>query len=53
MRALAVIALLALSACQSDSDPGPGEVTVGDARALNEAAQATDINGSEPENAAE
>ena len=54
MRGLAVIALLALSACQSDSDPGPGEVTVGEARQLNEAADATDINAGAPmENAAQ
>jgi hypothetical protein len=32
--------LLLLSACgQSDSDPGPGGVTVGEARALDEAAE--------------
>jgi len=48
MRALALIAALALSACGSDSDPGPGEVSVGEARQLNEAAQATDINAAEP-----
>lgn len=55
MRGLAVIALLALSACQSDSDPGPGEVTIGEARQLNEAAAATDINAAAPaaENAAQ
>jgi hypothetical protein len=51
MRALAVIALFALAACQSDSDPGPGEVTQGEARQLNEAAAATDINAAEPANA--
>jgi len=47
--------LLALSACGSDSDPGPGEVTQGEARQLNEAAAATDINAvtAEPENAAQ
>ena len=42
--ALALLAALVLAGCGSDSDPGPGEVTVGDARALNEAAAATDIN---------
>ena len=44
IRALLPLALLALSACGSDSDPGPGEVTRGEARQLNEAAAATDIN---------
>jgi hypothetical protein len=42
--AVALFAALALAGCGSDNDPGPGEVTVGDARALNEAAAATDIN---------
>jgi len=54
IRALALIALLGLSACGSDSDPGPGEVTQGEARQLNEAAAATDINAvAEPENTAQ
>ena len=54
IRALALVALLTLSACGSDSDPGPGEVTQGEARQLNEAAAATDINATaEPENAAQ
>ena len=44
IRALLPLALLTLSACGSDSDPGPGEVTQGEARQLNEAAAATDIN---------
>lgn len=47
MRGVLVIAVLLLSACQSDSDPGPGEVSVGEARQLNEAAAATDINAAE------
>lgn len=53
--AVALAALLTLSACGSDSDPGPGEVTKGEARQLNEAAAATDINAitAEPENAAQ
>ena len=39
-RALPLIALLALPACgPSDTDPGPGGVTVGEARALDEAAE--------------
>lgn len=34
------IALLALAACgKSDDDPGPGGLTVGEARALDEAAE--------------
>ena len=38
-----LLAVLALSACgQSDSDPGPGGVTVGEARALDEAAAMLD-----------
>ena len=36
-------AVLALSACgQSDTDPGPGGVTVGEARALDQAAAMLD-----------
>ncbi|MDF7777239.1 hypothetical protein P1X14_18410 [Sphingomonas sp. AOB5] len=50
MRALILLPLLALAACQSDSDPGPGEVTRGEARQLDEAAAATDINAVEPAN---
>jgi len=38
-----VIATLALAACgKSDPAPGPGSVTVGEARALNEAAEMFD-----------
>ena len=34
------IALLALAACgKSDNDPGPGGVSIGEARALDEAAE--------------
>jgi hypothetical protein len=37
---LAPVALLALAACgKSDNDPGPGGVSVGEARALDEAAE--------------
>ncbi len=32
-------AALCLSGCQKDTDPGPGGVTVGEARALDEAAE--------------
>lgn len=40
MRTTALIALTMLAACgPSDSDPGPGGVTVGEARALDEAAE--------------
>jgi hypothetical protein len=36
----ALLAVAALAACgKSDNDPGPGGVTVGEARALDEAAQ--------------
>ena len=44
MRAAPLLLALALAACQSDGDPGPGEVTAGEARQLDEAAAATDIN---------
>lgn len=38
-----VLAVLALAGCgRSDSDPGPGGVTVGEARALDEAAAMLD-----------
>jgi hypothetical protein len=38
--ACALIGLAALTACgKSDNDPGPGGVTVGEARALDEAAE--------------
>lgn len=41
--AICGITLLALAACgPADSDPGPGGVTAGDARALDEAAQKLD-----------
>lgn len=39
MKRLVPLALLALAACQkADNQPGPGGVTVGEARALDEAA---------------
>jgi hypothetical protein len=40
MRVLALLPLALLAACgPSDSDPGPGGVTVGEAKALDEAAE--------------
>ena len=40
MRALALAALALLSACgPAENDPGPGGVTVGEAKALDEAAE--------------
>lgn len=40
MRSAVPLALFALAACgPNDSDPGPGGVTVGEARALDEAAE--------------
>ncbi|MGC1271078.1 MAG: hypothetical protein WA842_10825 [Croceibacterium sp.] len=39
--ALALLAAMA-SGCQQDTDPGPGGVTVGEARALDEAAEMLD-----------
>lgn len=37
--ALLLPAALCLGGCQKDTDPGPGGVTVGEARALDEAAE--------------
>ena len=34
-----LLAALLLAGCQKDTDPGPGGVTVGEARALDEAAE--------------
>ena len=40
MKRFIPLALLALTACQkADNEPGPGEVTVGEAKALDDAAQ--------------
>ncbi len=40
LTALALLpAALCLGGCQQDTDPGPGGVTVGEARALDEAAE--------------
>lgn len=45
-----VIALLALAACgKADNDPGPGGVTVGEARALDEAAEMIEARRMPPE----
>jgi hypothetical protein len=50
MRTLWLLPLLLLAACgQSDSDPGPGGVTVGEARALDEAAAMLDKRRLPPE----
>lgn len=39
-RSAAIMMICALTGCgQRDNDPGPGGVTVGEARALNEAAE--------------
>ena len=47
-----LLAALALAACgTSDDDPGPGGVTKGEARQLDEAAAATDITATVVENA--
>jgi len=49
MRKLPLLTLcLALAACQQDSDPGPGGVTRGEARALDEAAEMLDSRPAPP-----
>jgi hypothetical protein len=46
---LAIFPLAALAGCgQSDTDPGPGGVTVGEARALDEAAEMLDHRRTAP-----
>ena len=46
----AIIAIIALSACgPSQNDPGPGGVTVGEAKALDEAAEMLDKRNAPPE----
>ena len=48
---VAMMALLALGGCgKSDNDPGPGGVSVGEARALDEAAAALDAQALPPLN---
>jgi hypothetical protein len=51
MRTAAILPLLlALAACgKSDNDPGPGGVTVGEARALDEAAEMIEARRMPPE----
>ena len=50
MRILALLPLALLAACgPSDSDPGPGGVTVGEAKALDEAAEMLDQRRLPPE----
>jgi hypothetical protein len=46
--ALPVTLLLMLAACSSDSDPGPGGVTRGEARQLDEAAAMLDARPAAP-----
>jgi len=50
VRPVLLIAGLAslLGGCQQDNDPGPGGVTVGEARALDEAAAMLDAQGPTP-----
>ncbi|MBD3775142.1 MAG: hypothetical protein IE921_16355, partial [Rhodobacteraceae bacterium] len=46
----AALPILLLAACgQSDTDPGPGGVTVGEARALDEAAEMIEARRLPPE----
>lgn len=48
-RAPYLLPLLALASCgQKDTDPGPGGVTVGEARALDEAAEMLDSRPAPP-----
>ena len=50
MRTFALFPLALLAACgPSDSDPGPGGVTVGEAKALDEAAEMLDQRRLPPE----
>lgn len=49
-RAIILLAILGLAACgQGENDPGPGGVTAGEARALDEAAQMLDARKLPPE----
>jgi hypothetical protein len=53
MKRIIPAAVLLLAACgQADSDPGPGGVTVGEAKALDEAAQMIDERRLPPDAAA-
>ncbi|MCJ2178648.1 hypothetical protein [Novosphingobium album (ex Hu et al. 2023)] len=50
MKRLCLLAVLALAACgKADNDPGPGGVTVGEARALDDAAAMLDARRPPPE----
>ncbi len=46
--AVSVSALAAMSCGAADNDPGPGGVTVGEARALDEAAEMLDERNADP-----
>ncbi|MFC3308871.1 hypothetical protein [Blastomonas aquatica] len=46
--AVSVSALAAMSCGAADNDPGPGGVTVGEARALDEAAEMLDERNANP-----
>jgi hypothetical protein len=49
-RSLILLAVLALAACgKADNAPGPGGVTVGEARALDEAAEMIETRRMPPE----
>jgi hypothetical protein len=49
-RSLTLLAVLALAACgKADNAPGPGGVTVGEARALDEAAEMIEARRMPPE----
>lgn len=51
---IAILAIAALSACgRKDTDPGPGGVTVGEARTLDEAAEMLDARQLPPRPAAQ
>ena len=51
--ATAICLALLLAACgKSDDDPGPGGVTLGEARALDEAAAMVEASGTPPSAAA-
>lgn len=50
--AVSVCALAAVSCGAADNDPGPGGVTVGEARALDEAAEMLDERNADPAGAA-
>jgi len=49
LRLAAILLPIALSACSAnDNDPGPGGVTVGEAKALDEAAEMLEKRGRSP-----